>query len=134
MYKSIISVRKIIDIDGCLGGKKRKKCSIVCTFRGMNFLKMFQCLLKALFLYFTGKIELITLALKLIIQKPFYINYKVIQKWIKNSHMIVLPNVIFCLPPEQDSRGNYTTLNPIYAKQFWMPDIFIGKYMHIFPY
>jgi hypothetical protein len=28
---------------------------------------------------------------------------------------------------EQDSRGNYTTLNPIYAKQFWMPDIFIGK-------
>jgi hypothetical protein len=40
----------------------------------------------------------------------------------------------FCLPPGQDSRGNYTTLNPIYAKQFWMPDIFIGKYMHIFPY
>lgn len=27
----------------------------------------------------------------------------------------------------KDSRGNYTTLNPIYAKQFWMPDIFIDQ-------
>ena len=26
-----------------------------------------------------------------------------------------------------DSMGNYTTLNPTFAKILWMPDIFIGK-------